>query len=449
MRRPEALVSVALLAHGSAHEVVAYRRGRPIRAARFVADVMRVAATLPATRHVLNACQDRYHFTVGLAAAIVSGRISLLPSTHTPEVIRQLRLFAPDAVCLTDEADCPIDLPLVSVLGGAAARVESFRVPTVEADARVAYVFTSGSTGLPVPHPKTWGRLAEAVSVEAGRFGFGDGRHRAIVATVPPQHMYGFESSVLLPLLSGNALCAERPFFPADIAATLADVPAPRVLVSTPVHLKALIAADIDLPELELIVSATAPLADSLAREVEARFAAPVLEIYGSTETGQMASRRTTATAEWQLWPGVRIEARDSQTWVHGGHVEAPTAMGDVLEATGGDRFLLRGRSSDLVNIAGKRSSLAYLDHQLLGIPGVLDGVFVVPEDARVSDIGVSRLAALVVAPTLDAATITERLRDRLDAVFLPRPLVIVPQIHRNATGKIPRHVIQTLLRGR
>src|SRR5438876_8411853 len=48
-------------------------------------------------------CADRYHFTVGFAASLVSGKLSLLPSTRTPEVVRQLRAFAPDVVCLTDE----------------------------------------------------------------------------------------------------------------------------------------------------------------------------------------------------------------------------------------------------------------------------------------------------------------------------------------------------------
>ena len=72
--------------------------------------------------------------------------------------------------------------------------------------------------------------------------------------------MYGFESTVLLALLSGNAFSAERPFYPADIAAAIAAVPQPRALVTTPVHLRALLASAIDLPPLDLIVSATAPL---------------------------------------------------------------------------------------------------------------------------------------------------------------------------------------------
>jgi acyl-coenzyme A synthetase/AMP-(fatty) acid ligase len=450
MRRADAVHPIALLAHASPRDVVAYRRGRPIRAARFLADVARVATMLPPTRHVLNACLDRYLFSVGFSAAVVSGRVSLLPSTHTPAVIRQLQGFAPDAICLSDDPACSIELPLCLIDGGEAPLgLGAWRVPAVAPDALVAYVFTSGSTGQPLPHPKTWARLVHEVTTECTRLGFAGSARRAIVATVPPQHMYGFESSVLLALHGGHALCAERPFYPADIAAALAAVPAPRVLVSTPVHLKSLLGADVDFPALETVVSATAPLAVELAREVERRFGAPLIEIYGSTETGQIASRRTTETEEWLLWPGVRIEVVDGETWVDGGHVEARTRMGDVVEVTDERRFVLRGRSTDLVNIAGKRSSLAYLDHQLTSIPGVVDGAFVVREDSSAAGIGVARLAAVAVAPTLDARAITEQLRQRLDPVFLPRPLLLVPEIRRNATGKLPHHVVQALLGGR
>ncbi len=438
--------AVPLIAHGSPDDVVAYRNGGPICAARFIADAAHLASGLPAVRHVLNACKDRYCFAVGLAACIASNRVSLLPSTHTPEAIRQLGRFAPDAICLSDDPACDIALPQFQFPDLAAGDANMWPVPSIAADQLVAYVFTSGSTGVPVPHAKTWGKLVNCVQIEAGRLRVMATGPRAIVATVPPQHMYGLESTVLLPLQSANALCAERPFYPADIASALAAAPAPRMLVSTPVHLRALMAANIDLPAIELILSATAPLDESLARDVEARYAAPLLEIYGSTETGQVASRRTTQTAEWQLWPKVTITVRDGQAWVEGGHVEAATPMGDILEVTGTDRFLLRGRVADLVNIAGKRSSLAYLDHQLTSIPGVLDGAFFLREDAPATEIGITRLGALVVAPSLDAKAITTRLRERLDPAFLPRPLLLVPEIRRNATGKLPLHVLRSLL---
>jgi acyl-coenzyme A synthetase/AMP-(fatty) acid ligase len=367
--------------------------------------------------------------------------VSLLPSTHTPEVIRQLRAFAPDVVCLTDEAACPIALPQVGYPATAAQAVGA--VPQVDPEQLVAYVFTSGSTGAPVPHRKSWGRLNACVREESLRLGLPGGC--AIVATVPPQHMYGFESSVLLALANGHALCAERPFYPADIAAALTRVPRPRVLVSTPVHLRALVAAGIQLPHTDLIVSSTAPLAQQLAVEIEQRFATRLVEIYGSTETGEIAARRPTQEAHWQLWPGVTLSQRGEETWAQGGHIEEPTRMSDVLELAGAGRFLLHGRVADLVNIAGKRSSLAYLNHQLNSIPGVLDGAFFHCDEARTSQTGVARVAACVVAPDLDAARVLAALRDRVDPVFLPRPLLFVARLPRNATGKLPHEALRAL----
>jgi 2-aminoethylphosphonate-pyruvate transaminase len=91
---------IPLLSHTSPSAVVAYQGGAAITAQRFVSDVAQFARGLPAGRHVLNVCADRYRFTVGLAACLITQRVSLLPSTHTPEVIRQLAGFAPDAICL-------------------------------------------------------------------------------------------------------------------------------------------------------------------------------------------------------------------------------------------------------------------------------------------------------------------------------------------------------------
>jgi acyl-coenzyme A synthetase/AMP-(fatty) acid ligase len=254
--------------------------------------------------------------------------------------------------------------------------------------------------------------------------------------------MYGFEVSVLLPLSGGHALTAERPFYPADICATLAAVPRPRILVSTPLHLRALLTADVRVPEVDLIVSATAPLSSELASEVEGRLRTRLLEIYGSTETGSIAVRRTTETPEWHLWPAVTLEQRSGETWADGGHIERPTRLHDVIELTGGDRFILHGREADLVNIAGKRSSLAYLDHQLNSIPGVLDGAFFHGNSGAGE---VARVGACVVAPGLDAAVITAALRRRIDPVFLPRPLLLVESLPRTPTGKLPQEALLML----
>ena len=428
--------------------MLAYRAGAPVRASEFLADVMRVAATLPAGGHVLNACADRYRFTVGFAAALAADKVSLLPSTHTPAVIRELSVFAPDVFCLTDDRRCEIDLPRTNYADAPPAH--QWPPPGIDSERLAAYVFTSGSTGTPLPYGKTWGRLARCVRDGAERFGLLDGRSHSLVGTVPPQHMYGFESTVLLPLHAGVALCAERPFYPADICSALACVPRPRILVSTPVHLRTLITAEVDLPAVDLILSATAPLSQNLAREVEQRFDTQLQEIYGSTETGQIASRRTADTVEWRLWRDVHLTTDSERTWANGGHIEQRTPMCDVIEISSQDRFLLHGRMADLVNIAGKRSSLAYLTHQLTAIPGVLDGAFFLREETVDSaTTGITRVAAVVVAPELDAATLTDHLRKRIDPVFLPRPLLFVDRLPRNATGKLTHEALQALTSAR
>jgi len=442
------LLALPLISHAGPDAVVAYRSGIPIPAWHFLADVKRVAAALPAGNHVLNVCSDRYRFTVGFAASLITAKISLLPSTHTAEVIRQLTLFAPDVFCLTDDPNCDIDLPRTHYPeideGWLSCVQQSWHVPAIDAGQLAAYVFTSGSTGTPLPYKKTWGRLLRCVRDGAHRLSL-DNRPHTILGTVPPQHMYGFESSVLLALQTGGALCAERPFYPADICSTLARAQRPRALISTPVHLRALLAAEVALPETDLIVSATAPLPSDLARDVEEKFGTRLLEIYGSTETGQIATRRTAQTAEWQLWPGVTLSLRDGQAWAQGGHVEQPTLMCDVLELTADDRFLLHGRTADLVNIAGKRSSLAYLNYQLNSIAGVVDGTFFFPDGSHASSTGVTRVAAFVVAPTLEPAALIDELRRRVDPVFLPRPLLFVDRLPRNDTGKLPQDALREL----
>ncbi|WP_106853708.1 AMP-binding protein [Caballeronia novacaledonica] len=441
-----------LVFHASPDQMIAWRNGAPVSVRAFLADVRALADALPEGGHVFNVCTDRYRFTVSLCATLVAGKTSLLPSTHTPEMVRALASFAPDAFCLHDNDDCAIDLPRFRYPELAASRVESeAKVPHIDGARVVAYVFTSGSTGVPVPHRKTWGFLVKNVRAAAARLGLLGQAGATLIGTVPPQHMYGFESTVLLALIGGLAFSNRQPFYPVDIRAELAAVPEPRVLVSSPIHLRALFANEEALPRASLVLSATAPLAEKLALDAETRLEAPLMEIYGSTETGQIATRRTARTAAWELFPDIVLTPRaddsgEQTMWASGGHVEVPVPMGDALELIDGTHFLLHGRKADLINIAGKRTSLAYLNHQLNAVPGVIDGVFYMPDESDADTDTVRRLMALVVAPELAAADLQRALRERIDAAFMPRPLLFVDSLPRNATGKLPREVLTQLI---
>jgi acyl-coenzyme A synthetase/AMP-(fatty) acid ligase len=438
-----------LITHAGAQDVLAWSDGEPITAAQFLADTWQLAAALPQGGHVLNAAANRYRFTVGLGAALLTGKVSLLPPTLTPEMVRRVRSFAPDVFCLADQPQ-RLDLPQVAWAdamrwrpGAGTRHAAAHEIPQIAAGQLAAIVFTSGSTGSPVPHRKSWGAIVGSARAEAARLGVG--RRHSIVATVAPQHMYGFESSVLLALQSGGAITGSHPFFPADICAAVAASPQPCLLVTTPVHLKALLASGLELPRPDLVLSATAPMPHQLAVAVEARMGAPLLEIYGSTETGQIASRRTTQGAPWFLYPGIVLSPADGGTCASGGHVEQPTALADVIELLTPGRFLLHGRTADLVNIAGKRSSIGYLDHQLNAVPGVVDGAFFMPDDAAGADDAVTRLMAFAVAPGMNRAALLAALRERIDALFLPRPIVLLDRLPRNSTGKLARETLMGL----
>ena len=417
---------------------LAWHRGAPVSAAQFIGEALLLAEALPATGRPLNLCQDRYPFALALAAALLRGQTSLMPPNALPETLRQVPP-GPPPYLLIDlmPPGGSGGLPCVQVQRAPQAR-PSHVVPRIDGTLEAVCLLTSGSTGAPQPHAKRWGPLVANIQAEAERLAQTLQRPSlhglTLVATVPAQHSYGLESSVLLALLGGAAFESGRPFYPADIVAALAAVPQPRALVTTPFHLKTLLLAGIAMPPVDLLLSATAPLSPQLAAQAEAATTGCLVEIYGCTEAGQVASRRTTAGDVWTTLGELRIAAQGDHFVVSGGHVSEPTPLADVLELHDAQRFRLLGRANDLIHVAGKRSSLAHLNFHLNRIEGVEDGAFWLPEEDGEE---VARPLALVVAPGLAARDIIAALRKQLEPAFVPRRVLHVSALPREATGKL------------
>lgn len=427
-------------------DVLAWRPTGPVRVREFLSQAQSLSARLPPGEGVINLCEDRYHFAVVFAACLLADRISLQPSSQSSETLRHLTAEHPGCFAVVDGSFSTAGVYAVDVrelLTADAAEVDA--IPEID-DARVvAILFTSGSTGQPQPQVKTWGRLVRNGQAEAVALGL-DLHPHVLVGTVPVQHSYGFESTFLLALHGGCSFWSGKPFYPQDVVEVLEAVPNPRMLVTTPFHLSALLGSGLAWPALDLCLSATAPLGHELAQAVEQHGGAPVHEIYGSTESGQLATRRTLDGPEWRLLPGVRLTQEGDTTWASEGHVEGRVPLSDIIELREWDRFVLHGRHADMINIAGKRSSLAYLNHQLGAIDGVTDGAFFLPDEAA-QDATITRLVAFVVAPGQSAQAVQAELRQRIDKVFLPRPLVLVDSLPRNSTGKLLRSTLQDLYR--
>ena len=260
--------ALPLLAERDLAAPLAWRQGVPVSAAQFLGQAQQLALALPAQGQPINLCQDRYRFALGLAAALLRGQTSLMPPNALPDTLRALHSTGVGPgerpYALLDDAALDVgglQRVFVDVPPHSVAATE---VPLIPAALEAVRLLTSGSTGAPQPHGKSWGALVLNIAAEAERLAALCERPSLqglnVLATVPAQHSYGLESTVLLALLGGASFDAGRPFFPADIAAALAEVPAPRALVTTPFHLKTLMRAGLALPQVELLLSATASL---------------------------------------------------------------------------------------------------------------------------------------------------------------------------------------------
>ena len=252
--------AVPLLGPYDDDDVLAWQEGRAVTCGQFLAQVEILSGLLPERPAVINLTENRYGFLAGFAAALIRGQTTLLPPGRSPQALSQIARLYPDSYCLSDGAAAAPGLPFFSLPDLHQSAPARMPIPIVPAAQTAAVVFTSGSTGQPRPNVKTWGSLTTVARHTAVRLGLSAIDKISIVATVPHAHMYGLEISIMLPTQHGWSLHAGRPLFAEDVRSTLAKVPPRRILVTTPLHMRACIGSALRFPELELVLSATAPL---------------------------------------------------------------------------------------------------------------------------------------------------------------------------------------------
>jgi len=430
-----------VLAGFQSGSVLAWRGRERLTAAAALHAARKLAAALPPGQHVLNLCESLDRFIVATITALVAGRTLVLPPTRLGRTLDRLRADLPDSVCLFDSyagddgSTFGVDRWIEAALREPSASVDVW--PAVADAHTAAILFTSGSTGAPQPHRKSWGELCDGARALMGSIAR-PAPDVAILGTVPPQHMFGFETTVMLPLQSGIPVIAAQPQFAGDLVDVLRDVRAVAAggawLMTTPLQLRGFHRERCALQGIGGVIASTMPLDGALARDVERDWNTTVHEIYGCTEGGMLAVRRPGTTSTWTPAAGIAFEiADDGKAQVSGGHVGATLCIADRLRrvADNGD-FELIGRDADLVKIGGKRASLAGLTRELVEIAGVRDGVVFLPAD------NAPRVAALAVAPGIEIEALRRELAQRIDPAFMPRPLLLVDALPRNPAGKLP-----------
>lgn len=418
--------------------IPAFAGERAVSRAELVVHVRAVAAALrlaheatPLRTRVVIACEQRATFAAALFGAWQAGLVAELPPDGKPETMDRLRAEPEVLLVIRDDH-------VTSYLQTTGAPNEPLRI--LADDAVLVVLHTSGTTAAPRRFEKTArALLGETLALHAT---FGDAP-ATFLATVPPQHLYGLLFGILLPLRRGATVVDHPALFPEDVRAALATHTV-TTLVSTPTHLRALAALPRAWPRELTVLTSSAPLAPELHGKLSRELGWTVHDVFGSTETGGIATR-STPDASWRPLSGVTVRAADDDQ-----HLELHSAWSSVTSCD--DRIAVApdgsfehlGRVDDIVKIGGKRVALSVVEAALRRIPGVTDAAVIACDDANRGQ----RLVAFVTG--LPSANGAEQVRAELgrefDPVIVPRRVVVVGALPREANGKLRRERLEALL---
>jgi acyl-coenzyme A synthetase/AMP-(fatty) acid ligase len=382
---------------------------------------------------------------VSFCAVILRGQTNLLPPNKNVATQKQLNIEYSDSYIIHDGCniaasiiDCDVsNLPLNNL------EKSSLDIPQISYEHPACISFTSGSTGRSKPNLKNWRTLFRSTEINYKYMIPETDDTLYQLATMPAQHMWGLETSILMPLFQKICMSDAKPLFPQDIFDTLRVLPQPRLLVSTPVHLRALSSINDDTIRLFTVLCATSPLTSQLAQDIERQFSAPLREVYGCSEVGSMAVRRTVQDNDWLRFEGIHFEKHGEDTVASAEHLPESILLQDRIEPLGSQRFRLAGRATDLIKIAGKRGSLFEINQVLLCFEGLEDGIVINPDSEK----AVTRLCAIVALKNgFDKAMLIRFLRESLDSAFVPRPIYVVDSLPRESNGKLLRAKIDSML---
>ncbi|HAV62927.1 MAG TPA: hypothetical protein DCY13_11250 [Verrucomicrobiales bacterium] len=324
----------------------------------------------------------------------------------------------------------------------------------LELDASVAHLkATSGTTGVRQLIAFTAEQLAADADQIVATMGLRPDQPNLGVISLA--HSYGFSNLVTPLLLHGIPLILCPSPIPETVRAA-ANGHASLALPAVPVMWRAWHEAGAIPPQVDLAISAGAPLPLELEAAVHQRSGLKLHNFYGSSECGGIAFDRTTVPRSDAACAGTPLEGVNLSLDSDGCLVVEGAAVGLRYLPHGNDRLaggkfrtsdvallqagtvLLRGRASDVINVAGRKLAPEFVEQVLRDQPGVRDCVvFGVPSKDPV------RIEEVVVALSLTddgrLETVTQGAGRRLAAWQLPRHWWPVTNIAANHLGKISR----------
>ena len=226
---------------------------------------------------------------------------------------------------------------------------------------------------------------------------------------------------------------------------------------------------------MRLFISGSAPLLADTHREWAARTGHAVLERYGMTETNMNTSNpydgERVAGAVGHPLPGVSVRVTDPET----GKVLAPEAIG-MIEVKGPNVFRgywrmpektksefrddgffitgdlgkiddkgyvhILGRGKDLVISGGFNVYPKEIESEIDAMPGVIETAVIGVPHADFGE-GVTAVVVCDKAAKVDESSVLKALDGRLAKFKMPKRVIFVDELPRNAMGKVQKHILR------
>lgn len=295
---------------------------------------------------------------------------------------------------------------------------------------------TSGSEGLPKIIIKKAYQLRRQVSVIPD---FLPLKSPKIVCMVPPYHILGFMYGILLPLFS-HAECWPTHQFMPNVSAEIITREKPGLVVGTAVQYRVLNTfwhPTVQLNE-TLFISSGSPLDKLVAAEFSEKVQSPIIEMYGSTETGGCAYRK--GNSPWQPYPNVhfRINKSRNHLEIKSPWSKAPETWIDThdLAESSDEGFQLLGREGSLVKIGGKRFATREVENVIREFPQVQDVAVIVQERPN-NEAALFAFVEKLTYSQLKQDELRQFLVTKLPPFKVPRFIEIMDQLPRTKLSKI------------
>ena len=328
-------------------------------------------------------------------------------------------------------------------------------------------IYTSGTTGRPKGAMLSHGNLLH--NVESCRLVLDTVESDRYAVLLPLFHSYMLTVGLLLPLLNGASIVLIKSLnHPQHILREI-YLRAATALPAIPPFYRTL--ANANLPAklpFRICVSGAAPLPVQVLKDFEARHNIPIIEGYGLSEASPVVTKnpfrgvRKPGSIGLPV-PNVEVSIQDDtgkmlgpnetgEVCVRGGNVmlgywnnpeETAKAMrgdwlltGDIGYRDTDGYYYITDRKKDMLLVNGINVYPREIEEILHQFPGVKEAAVVGVPDPRKGEQPVAYLAPAD-GVTLDEKAVLQFVRRNLADYKVPRQVIILPALPRNATGKI------------